>query len=47
MNAYKGDLLQNNKMLTGTFPKLAAGVNDISWTGDVSKIEIIPRWVKL
>lgn len=47
MNAYKGDLLQNNKMLTGTFPKLAAGVNNISWTGDVSKIEIIPRWVKL
>lgn len=47
MNAYKKDILQNNKMLTGTFPKLAAGDNNINWTGDISKIEIIPRWCKL
>ena len=47
MNAYKGDKLQNNKMLTGKFPKLAAGDNNISWVGSVSKIELIPRWCKL
>lgn len=47
MNAYKGDKLQNNKMLTGKFPKLAAGDNNISWAGSVSEIELIPRWCKL
>lgn len=47
MNAYKGDTLQNNKMLVGAFPKLAAGINNISWAGNVTKIEIVPRWCKL
>lgn len=47
MNAYKGDTLQNNKMLVGAFPKLAAGDNNISWAGNVTKIEIVPRWCKL
>ena len=44
MNAYKGDELQNNKMTSTLFPKLAAGQNNISWSGNVTKIEIIPRW---
>lgn len=47
MNAYKGQQLQNNKMLTTTFPKLAAGKNNISWLGNVQKVEIIPRWCRL
>lgn len=44
LNAYKGDTLQNNKMLTTQFPKLAAGENKINWVGDVEKIDIVPRW---
>ena len=47
MNAYKGDTLQNSKMITAKFPKLTAGVNNISWAGNVSKVEIIPRWCTL
>lgn len=47
MNAYKGDTLQNSKMLTTKFPKLTAGENNISWAGNVSKVEIIPRWCRL
>ena len=44
MSAHKGDTLQNVKMLTSLFPKLTAGENAIDWIGNVSKIEIIPRW---
>ncbi len=47
MNAYKGDILQNDKMLTRFFPKLRAGNNMIGWTGSVDKVEIIPRWCTL
>lgn len=47
MNAYKGDLLQNSKMVTELFPKLTAGANNISWAGNVTKVEIIPRWCRL
>lgn len=47
MNAYKGDLLQNSKMVTTLFPKLVAGANNISWAGNVTKVEIIPRWCRL
>lgn len=44
MNAYKGDILQNTKMTSSLFPKLAPGENTINWAGNVTKIEIIPRW---
>lgn len=39
-------LLANDKVEIGddTFPKLLAGGNMISWSGDISKITIIPRW---
>ncbi len=47
MNCYKGDTLQNSKMTGDKFPKLTAGVNNISWVGSVSKIEIKPRWCSL
>jgi len=29
---------------TGDFPELTPGENNISWNGDVTKIEIVPRW---
>lgn len=47
MSAYKENELQNNKMTSIDFPKLQAGDNNISWVGNVSKIEIIPRWCTL
>lgn len=43
MNAYKGTTPLNNSM-TGSFLELSPGDNEISWTGSVSSIEIIPRW---
>lgn len=33
-----------NKPFIGKFPTFANGENIISWTGDISKIEVIPRW---
>lgn len=47
MNAYKDDTLQNSKMITDIFPMLAAGENNISWAGSVTKVEIVPRWRSL
>lgn len=44
MNAYKGTLLQNNKMSGTAFPTLLPGNNNISWVGNVTSIEIVPRW---
>lgn len=45
-NAYKDTLLQNHKMRS-YFPIFEPGENLISWTGTVTKIEVIPRWVTL
>ncbi len=44
MNAYKGTEPQNNKMTGDKFPELVPGNNNISWVGNVQKLEIIPRW---
>lgn len=50
MNAYKkineDIVLLNNKMYSD-FPILEAGENQISFEGNVSKIEITPRWAVL
>ena len=50
MNAYKkvndNIVLLNNKMYSD-FPILEAGENQISFEGNVSKIEITPRWAVL
>ena len=50
MNAYKkineDVILLNNKMYSD-FPILESGKNQISFEGNVSKIEITPRWVVL
>lgn len=34
----------NDLMYTINFPYLDAGENTVSWSGNVSKVEIIPRW---
>lgn len=47
LSAYKGLELQNSKMTSVDFPKLQPGSNNISWVGNVEKIEIIPRWRSL
>lgn len=47
MSVYKGDAAAFNKMNAGLkplFPLLAPGSNELTWTGNVSKIEITPRW---
>lgn len=46
MECYKGTEFQNNKM-TGEFPLLQPGDNNISWTGNVSKVIVQPniRWI--
>lgn len=44
MNAYKGVVAQNNKMTGSGFPTFLPGNNTIAWTGNVERLEIIPRW---
>lgn len=43
LEAYKGAELQNRNA-NGEFPILPLGEFSISWSGNVSKIEIIPNW---
>lgn len=48
-NAYRqvGDAAIENKnsdIYAPEFPELASGSNTISWTGAITKVEIIPRW---
>ena len=45
-NCFKGNVNQNNKMYSD-FPILEEGKNDISWEGNVTQLEILPRWVVL
>lgn len=40
--AYKDTILKN-RLMQGVFPKLQIGSNTITWTGDLTKIEIEPR----
>ena len=47
MNFYKGTEPQNDKVVGTGFPKLYRGRNTISFTGDVSRIDLMPRWVAL
>lgn len=44
MAAYRGSTLCNNKINFTEFPTLLPGDNNISWTGSVAKVEIVPRW---
>lgn len=43
MECYKSNVPLNHLMI-GNFPIFRVGENNISWTGNISKIEIIPRW---
>ncbi|EJE7236826.1 phage tail protein, partial [Clostridium botulinum] len=38
------DTLNCNNDMQGEFPIFKVGENRISWTGNVSKIEITPNW---
>lgn len=44
--AYR-DLVNMNNDMQGEFPVLLPGENTISWTGTVTKLEIIPNWRNL
>lgn len=43
LEAYKGSELANSKV-NGEFPILPPGVFSVAWTGNVTKIEIVPNW---
>jgi len=47
MEAFQGDASVNSKMLTPDFPVFTPGGNMVQWTGNVQKLEIIPRWRRL
>lgn len=44
MNAYKGASNLNGDISADVFPELAPGSNAVSWTGDISSVNIVPRW---
>ncbi len=44
MEVYRGTANANNKFSAMDFPRFEAGVNEISWTGSVTKIEVEPKW---
>ncbi|WMI81950.1 distal tail protein Dit [Anaerotignum sp. MB30-C6] len=44
MEVYKGKVNCNNKFSALDFPRLEVGMNTISWTGNVTKIEVEPKW---
>ena len=46
MEAYSGTTSLNSSM-SGDFPTLAPGMNAVSWSGAVLKIEVQPNWRKL
>lgn len=43
MRTYRDTVKQNNKKI-GNFPRLERGINNITWDGNVTKIEVIPNW---
>lgn len=43
-NAYKGTVNKNGTIYAPEFPVLQPGSTAITWTGGVTKVEIIPRW---
>ena len=46
MEAYSGVASMNNCM-SGDFPLLEPGQNAVSWSGSVTKVEIVPNWRNL
>lgn len=43
-NAYKGVTNLNSQVTIPEFPELVPGDNEVTWTGDITSVEIIPRW---
>ena len=41
--AYSG-ITSMNSAMSGEFPILKPGMNAISWTGEVTKVEVKPNW---
>ena len=46
MEAYSGSTSMNSCM-SGDFPSLLSGKNAVSWSGNVSRVEIQPNWRSL
>ena len=44
MNCFKGTVLKNDSVKGEEFPIIKPGVCTINCTGDVTRIEVIPRW---
>lgn len=44
MEAYKGQQSCNHQFGALEFPRLAVGENKISWTGNVTRVDIEPKW---
>lgn len=44
MEVFKGDTSQNSKYGAMGFPRLEPGENSISWSGNVEKVVIEPKW---
>ena len=44
MNCFKDTILKNDTVKGAEFPVFKSGVCTINCTGDVSRIEVIPRW---
>ena len=44
MNVYKGNVNKNNDYAATSFPEFKPGTNSIAFVGNISSIEIIPRW---
>ena len=47
MSAFKDTILQNTLVSGEGFPELVEGLNTLSFDGDITRIDIIPRWVSL
>lgn len=43
-NAYKGTQNKNSAIFAPEFPVLPPGESAVTWTGGVTRVEIIPRW---
>ena len=44
---YSGSVLNLNTVVSGAYPKLAAGASAVTWAGGVTGLTIIPRWYEL
>lgn len=47
LNFYKGTVLKNSDVAGSGYPALEPELNSFSWSSNLDKIEIIPRWCTL